>query len=180
MSSLLPLLLLAAGQSISQLPDAGAEDPERDAVSRFACVSPLSRGQESANVIDAAYGRRAVAIIRAGLADDQMRLNAMVAPEVQIVTWRGDTSVSPKAPGFAGVTEWARTLRPKSFRYQVAASGSVAADPCGEARISVILQGERAEQVVDMEFRYRGGLLVRAVGREVRVETGNLAGSGRP
>jgi hypothetical protein len=180
-SGFLALFLIAAGQSIAQLPGAGAiDDPTSDAVARFSCASVLSTGREDLRTIAAAYGQRSVALVRAGLADDQTKLGYMVAPEAQIVTHRGDMASGPKTTGPRAVSEWARGLRPKSFRYEIASTAPEPTDPCGDVRTTMILQGERDDQLINMELRYRGGLLVRALGREVRVETGRFAVPGQP
>jgi hypothetical protein len=177
----LALFLIAAGQSIAQLPGSDAtDDPTSDPVARFACSSVLSTGREDMRTVATAYGRRSVAIVQSGLADDQTKLGYMIAPEAQIVTYRGDMASSPRSTGVPAVAEWVRTLRPKSFRYEIAATAPEPIDPCGDVRTTMILQGERDGQLINMEFRYRGGLLVRALGREVRVETGTFAASGRP
>jgi hypothetical protein len=128
--------------------------------------------------VDTAYRWRSIAIIKAGLAGDIARLDAMVAPATNFTLWSGDSGNGPRFPGAKAAIAFARQLRPKGFQFSTASVGPISEEPCQSITAEILFLGERPNKGAIIRFQYQGGILTNVVGREVDLVSGDFGPAG--
>jgi len=127
------------------------------------CTMPADRG------IGAVYGelsRRAIEIVTRATADgwkNDPKLLALVAPDAAFGLGSGDVG-RPFGTGLGGARTLAREMKADSYRYFTWSSIPSQVDPCGEWKVRVEFIDSRSANLADMEFSFRGGVLISAQG----------------
>jgi hypothetical protein len=166
---LLPLFLLMTDPvSVAQ----------EDQVDGFKCVADHSLQSRGVQEVEAAYQWRSIAIIKAGLAGDVARLNAMVAPSTHFTLWSGDAGNGPRFLGAKAAAAFARQLRPRAFEFSTAYSGPISAEPCRLVTAEILFRSEQPNKGAILRFQYQGGILTNVDGREVDLVNGDFGPAG--
>lgn len=131
--------------------------------------------------VDRFYGLRAVEILRAGMADDQARLAALVAPKATAGFWSGDSKWGARGAdrsvltGIDAIVALANRLKPRSFSATLSMPGPISVDatPCAwEAMVLVAIS--EPGRAVSLKFAFEDGMLVAVSGDEVGLIEGTL------
>lgn len=153
-------------------------DGKTDEVARFGCAPGRPVALKNVGEVQAAYARRSIAIIDAGLERQTVRLRAMVAPAATFALFDGDEGASPRSTGAEAAVEFAGYLNPSDFQVELPVAGPVAIDPCAEIVAEVRLGGGESDRARRIIFSYRGGMLIGAIGRDVTLVSGDFHAAG--
>jgi hypothetical protein len=120
------------------------------------------------------YARRAIDIVRAGLASDFARLRTMVSPDAGFEIWRGDYSTSARSSGPEGLARMARDIDARSFSVSVVQSGPIVitATDC-KAEVTILFRGEASHGAI-VTFSFVDGVLTGAKGNGVDLIEGKI------
>ncbi|MDH4746118.1 hypothetical protein OMP43_18990 [Sphingomonas sp. CBMAI 2297] len=127
------------------------------------CAMPATR-----NISDvyATLSQRAIAIVEHAAAGGWQRdseLRALVRPDAEFDLGSGDVG-GPLGKGPAGAHALAAEMKADSFHYLPWSSIPMVVDPCDEWSVKVAFIDSRASTLADVEFTFRGGVLVSAKG----------------
>jgi len=152
-----------------------AAAPER-ALPQLRCGADRPREMVWLGDVDRMFALRAVEILKAAIVQDRPFLATAVSPLATFVLWRGDAG-SGRQAGIDGALAFAQRLRATRSTYFLSFAGPISTDPCGVQVVELLFSSEDGRQAYQIRFRFDGGLLVVAEGREGEVMRGALTDS---
>jgi hypothetical protein len=161
------LMLVTAAAPVGEQPDP---------VSAFACKAGRQARTRGLQTVVEAYHRHSVTILKAALAGDVNRLRDMVDPATKFtILSSDDNAIDWRETGASAAVTFARGIGPTGYQFSIAPSGLGLADPCGETSAELMLIGRPPNETLVVTFRYRRGMLVDVVARNVDMTRGDFA-----
>ncbi|MDO7840995.1 hypothetical protein [Sphingomonas immobilis] len=119
------------------------------------------------------YTLRAVAIVRAGLANDTVALMPLVSPTAKFSTWRGDYSTGSILDGVPNAVFWSQDLKAFAFEKAIFVTGPITVQPlrCDQST-DILFRDQSKKTGVMVNFKFVDGILIKATGREAELTDG--------
>jgi hypothetical protein len=110
-----------------------------------------------------AYSRRSVQIIALAASGQTDRLSSMISPKSEFGLGSGDVG-NPLGKGLTGAKSLSAELKAQTFQYNGWDGIPGPSDGCGDITVKVTFVPKNLERESSVEFEYRKGVLVSAMG----------------